>query len=65
MDQTIGTFNPVPTKAFAYGLGWDSVSEPGLGWGGGDKPPAIPSGTGPAYLMLFGDAGSSVTVTVQ
>src|SRR5205814_4649245 len=42
-DQTIGSFDPIHNKSFAYGLGWDSVSEPGLaavgfdGWAkGGD-----------------------------
>ena len=34
VDQTVGTFNPVPNKAFAYGLGWDSVAESGLGQAG-------------------------------
>ena len=43
VDQTTGTFNPVRFEGFAYGLGWDTVTEPGLqavgfdGWGkGGD-----------------------------
>jgi len=43
VDQTIGTFNPIRYDTFAYGLGWDTVTEPGLlavgfdGWGkGGD-----------------------------
>jgi len=42
-DQTIGSFDPIHNDSFAYGLGWDSVSEPGLkavgfdGWAkGGD-----------------------------
>jgi hypothetical protein len=42
-DQTIGSFDPVHSESFAYGLGWDSVSQPGLaavgfnGWAkGGD-----------------------------
>src|SRR6266481_2199815 len=42
-DQTIGTFDPVHSDTWAYGLGWDSVSQPGLaavgfdGWAkGGD-----------------------------
>ena len=34
VDQTVGTFNPVPNKGLAYGLGWDSVAEPGLGQAG-------------------------------
>jgi CubicO group peptidase (beta-lactamase class C family) len=43
VDQTTGTFNPVRSEGFAFGLGWDTVTEPGLravgfdGWGkGGD-----------------------------
>ncbi len=43
VDQAAGTFNPVRSNAFAFGLGWDTVTEPGLrtvgfdGWGkGGD-----------------------------
>ena len=44
VDQTIGSFNPIHNDSFAYGLGWDSVSQPGLaavgfdGWvKGGDS----------------------------
>jgi CubicO group peptidase (beta-lactamase class C family) len=44
LDQTIGSFNPIHNDSFAYGLGWDSVSQPGLaavgfdGWAkGGDS----------------------------
>lgn len=29
-DQTLGTFNPAPANGVRYGLGWDSVTEPGL-----------------------------------
>jgi hypothetical protein len=43
VDQTVGTFNPIRSDAFAFGLGWDTVTEPGLravgfdGWNkGGD-----------------------------
>ena len=43
VDQTTGTFNPVRFEEFAFGLGWDTVTEPGLqavgfdGWAkGGD-----------------------------
>ncbi len=43
-DQTIGSFNPIHNNSLAYGLGWDSVSQPGLaavgfdGWAkGGDS----------------------------
>lgn len=37
-DQTAGTFNPVPCDLVRYGLGWDTVTQPGmkavgvLGW---------------------------------
>ncbi|HEX3339193.1 MAG TPA: serine hydrolase domain-containing protein [Pseudolabrys sp.] len=44
VDQTIGSFNPIHNDSFAFGLGWDSVSQPGLaavgfdGWiKGGDS----------------------------
>jgi CubicO group peptidase (beta-lactamase class C family) len=30
IDQTVGTFNPVISYTSKYGLGWDSVTEPGL-----------------------------------
>ena len=30
VDQTLGTFNPVKSMAWSYGLGWDSVHEAGL-----------------------------------
>jgi len=43
VDQTTGSFNPIHNDSLAYGLGWDSVSQPGLaavgfdGWAkGGD-----------------------------
>ena len=43
-DQTRLSFNPVPSNAVRYGLGWDTVTEPGLrdvgvtGWAkGGDS----------------------------
>jgi len=29
-DQTIGTFNPQPSDFIRFGLGWDSVSQPGM-----------------------------------
>jgi CubicO group peptidase (beta-lactamase class C family) len=29
-DQTIGTFNPLPSDFVRYGLGWDTVAEPGM-----------------------------------
>lgn len=44
-DSTKGRFNPVHSEGLAYGLGWDSVTQPGLkavgfdGWAkGGDTP---------------------------
>lgn len=43
-DQTLRSFNPVPSNAARYGLGWDTVTQPGLravkvtGWmKGGDS----------------------------
>jgi CubicO group peptidase (beta-lactamase class C family) len=43
-DQTLRSYNPAPATAFRYGLGWDTVTEPGLkavgitGWcKGGDS----------------------------
>ena len=43
-DQTLLSFNPLPSNMLRYGLGWDSVTEPGLaavgvrGWvKGGDS----------------------------
>jgi CubicO group peptidase (beta-lactamase class C family) len=43
-DQTTGSFDPIHNDSLAYGLGWDSVSQPGLaavgfnGWAkGGDS----------------------------
>src|SRR4029077_7946414 len=35
-DQTIGSFDPIHNDSLAYGLGWDSVSQPGLAGGGFD-----------------------------
>ncbi len=44
-DQTEGTFNPVPSGNESFGLGWDTVSQPGMkalgvkAWAkGGDTP---------------------------
>ncbi len=30
-DQRAGSFNPVPCEEYRYGLGWDTVTQPGLG----------------------------------
>lgn len=45
VDQTLSGFNPVKANAWSYGLGWDTVHQPGLaaagvtGWQkGGDGP---------------------------
>lgn len=44
VDQTVSSFNPVPSDSGRFGLGWDTVTEPGLavvgiaGWEkGGDS----------------------------
>jgi CubicO group peptidase (beta-lactamase class C family) len=34
VDQTAGTFNPVPAEIMRFGLGWDSVAEPSLAGSG-------------------------------
>ncbi len=31
VDRTTGTFDPVPSAAETYGLGWDTVADPALG----------------------------------
>ena len=31
IDQTLASFNPVKANAWSYGLGWDTVCQPGLG----------------------------------
>lgn len=31
VDQTVARFNPVQAKSYSYGLGWDTVIQPGLG----------------------------------
>ncbi len=31
VDQTVVNFNPVKSNAWSYGLGWDTVTQPGLG----------------------------------
>ena len=63
LDQTLGTFNPVKSSGFTYGLGWDTVTEPGLqavgieGWSkGGD------SGFYGAEMMIAPQAGLAVVV---
>ena len=63
VDQTLGTFNPVKWSGFTYGLGWDTVQEPGLeavgieGWSkGGD------TGFYGSELMIAPQAGLAVVV---
>jgi CubicO group peptidase (beta-lactamase class C family) len=63
VDQTVGTFNPVKSGAWSYGLGWDTVREPGLqavgiaGWSkGGD------TNHYGAELMFAPGAGLAVVV---
>jgi CubicO group peptidase (beta-lactamase class C family) len=63
LDQTLGTFNPVKSSGFTYGLGWDTVQEPGLqavgieGWSkGGD------TGFYGAEMMTAPQAGLAVVV---
>jgi CubicO group peptidase (beta-lactamase class C family) len=29
-DQTLASFNPVPNESYRYGLGWDTIAQPGL-----------------------------------
>jgi len=31
VDQTVARFNPVKAKSYSFGLGWDTVIQPGLG----------------------------------
>ncbi len=33
-DQTVGTFDPSPSRILRFGLGWDTVKEPALGRAG-------------------------------
>ena len=30
VDQTRGTFNPLPSEAYRFGLGWDTMAQPGM-----------------------------------
>ncbi|HET8928253.1 MAG TPA: serine hydrolase domain-containing protein, partial [Microbacterium sp.] len=63
-DQIVGTLEPVVVPAFQYGLGWDTVTEPGLaamgvrGWAkGGDTVDYH------ASFMLAPDHGLAIIVT--
>ncbi|MCD6026605.1 MAG: beta-lactamase [Solimicrobium sp.] len=62
-NQTTGTFKPVHSNTWAFGLGWDSISQPGLlavgydGWAkGGD------SGDYGAEIIVSPRAGLGVVV---
>lgn len=62
-DQTIGSFNPLPSDSWRFGLGWDTVTQPGLktsgirGWQkGGDF------STYGAAFMIAPDERLAVTV---
>ena len=33
-DQTQGTFNPLPSEAYRFGLGWDTMAQPGMAQSG-------------------------------
>ena len=63
VDQTLTSFNPVKANAWSYGLGWDTVIQPGLGavgvtgWQkGGDGPLAG------AVMMIAPEEGLAVVV---
>jgi CubicO group peptidase (beta-lactamase class C family) len=53
-DQTEGTFNPVPSGNESFGLGWDTVSQPGMNavgvkaWAKGGDTPTY----GSAFIVL-------------
>ena len=63
VDQTLLNFNPVKASAWSYGLGWDTVVQPGLGavgvtgWQkGGDGP------LSGAVMMVAPDEGLAAVV---
>ena len=69
-DQTIGSFDPIHNDSLAYGLGWDSVSQPGLkavgfdGWAkGGDSndyhAALVVSPQAQLGIVVLTDSGSS------
>jgi len=67
-DQTTGTFNPSPTDMVRYGLGWDTVAQPGLkavGIRGWQKGGSIDGSYGVMYrstLIVAPDAKLGVVV---
>ncbi len=70
VDQTQGTFNPVKSLSWSFGLGWDTVAQPGLaavgvkGWSkGGDSGVyhawmIVAPGEKLAVVVLFASGGS-------
>ena len=64
LDQTANTFNPLQDNSFRYGLGWDSVSQPGMAalgiaaWQKGGDTNSYGS-----VLIVLPDEGISVAVT--
>jgi len=67
-DQTQGTFNPAPTDMVRYGLGWDTVAQPGLkavGIRGWQKGGSIDGAYGLMYrstMIVAPDANLGVVV---
>ena len=64
LDQTAGTFNPLPTDYMRFGLGWDTVVQPGMnalglrGWQkGGDV-----TGLYGATMIVLPDEGMAAIV---
>jgi len=67
-DQTLGSFNPLPSDMVRFGLGWDTVASAGLnavGIRGWQKGGAIDGAFGTMYraiLIVAPDAGLGVAV---
>jgi CubicO group peptidase (beta-lactamase class C family) len=67
-DETAGTFSPAPSDYVRYGLGWDTVAQPGLkavGVRGLQKGGAIDGFNGQMYrstLLVAPDQGLAVVV---
>jgi CubicO group peptidase (beta-lactamase class C family) len=67
-DETAGTFSPAPSDYVRYGLGWDTVAQPGLkavGVRGLQKGGAIDGFSGHMYrstLLVAPDQGLAVVV---
>ena len=63
-DQRLGAFNPVPFDEFRYGLGWDTVAQPGLAAAGATawQKTGDMDGYYGANLMVLPEAGLGVVV---